>query len=260
MPLHIGKGRTMGRAIKKILDYVKNPEKTDRARLVSAYRCNAGLADAEFMLLKQSYLQKTGRERGADDVIAYHLRQAFLPGEITPEEANRLGQELAMRFTGGNHAFIVCTHTDRAHIHNHIVFSAVNTGCDRKFRNFWGSSKALRRLNDMLCIENGYSVVAEPEQTGTDYGTWLGNRAALPHREQIRLLIDEILQQGPKDFEALLSLLRDAGLEVKGNPANPSLRGPAQKWFIRMDTLGQGYTPLDLQAVIAGTKRHFPRP
>ena len=105
IPLHAGKGRTVGKAISDIIDYVKNPEKTDHGRLITSYQCDSRVADAQFLLDKQTYAARTGRMRGADDVIAYHLRQSFVPGEITPEEANRLGMELARRFTKGKHAF-----------------------------------------------------------------------------------------------------------------------------------------------------------
>ena len=158
MALHIGKGRSVSTAISDIIDYVENPEKTDKGQLITSYQCSARIADREFLLAKQLYIQKTGRTRGADDVIAYHLRQSFVPGEITPGEANRLGRELAMRFTKGRNAFVVCTHIDKAHVHNHIIFSAVNLDCDRKFRDFLGSGRALRRISDTLCIENGYSI------------------------------------------------------------------------------------------------------
>ena len=118
MPLHIGKGRTESRAISEIIDYVANPQKTDHGRLITGYECDSRVADAEFMLAKRQYIVATGRVRGADDVIAYHVRQSFCPGEITPEEANRLGVEFAKRFTKKKHAFIVCTHIDKAHVHN----------------------------------------------------------------------------------------------------------------------------------------------
>lgn len=101
MPLHTGKGRTVGQAISDIIDYVENPQKTDHGRLITSFQCDSRVADAEFLLAKKRYIQTTGRVRGEDDVIAYHLRQSFVPGEITPEEANRLGQELARRFTKG---------------------------------------------------------------------------------------------------------------------------------------------------------------
>ena len=258
MPLHCGKGRSIGTAISKIIDYVKNPDKTDHGQLITSYQCDSRIADTEFLFMKKLYQQKTGRVRGRDDVIAYHLRQSFVPGEITPEEANRLGKELAKRFTKGKNAFIVCTHIDKKHIHNHVIFSAVTTEYDRKFRNFWNSSKALRRLNDTICIENGYSIVENPQRHGQSYNKWLGDRAGLPHREQIRFAIDDALARKPQSFEELLVFLKQAGYEIKGT-ANPSLKGGTQKRFLRMDTLGEGYTPADLRAVLAGEKPHTPR-
>ena len=163
MPLHVGKGRTESRAISDIIDYVANPQKTDGGKLITGFACDSRTADAEFLLAKRQYIAATGRVRGKDDVIAYHVRQSFVPGEITPEEANRLGVEFAKRFTKGKHAFVVCTHIDKAHVHNHIIWSAVTLDCDRKFRNFWGSTKAVRRLSDTICIENGLSVVKNPK-------------------------------------------------------------------------------------------------
>ena len=118
----------------------------------TGYACDSRTADAEFLLAKRQYLAATGRVRGADDVIAYHVRQSFRPGEITPEEANLLGVEFAKRFTKGNHAFVVCTHIDKSHIHNHIIWSSVSLKYDRKFRNFWGSTKAVRQLSDTICV------------------------------------------------------------------------------------------------------------
>ena len=159
MPLHTGKGRTVGQAISDIIDYTENPQKTDGGRLITSWQCDSRIADAEFLFTKNQYIQKTGRVRGEDDVIAYHLRQSFVPGEITPEDANRLGCELAKRFTKGNHAYIVCTHIDKAHIHNHVIWNSTALSQTRKFRNFWGSSRAVRQLNDTICIENGYSIV-----------------------------------------------------------------------------------------------------
>ncbi len=169
MPLHIGKGRTESQAVSDIIDYVSNPQKTDNGRLVTGFACDSRVADAEFLLAKREYISTTGRVRGADDVLAYHVRQSFVPGEITPEEANRLGVEFAKRFTKGNHAFVVCTHIDKSHIHNHIIWNAVNLNCDRKFRNFWGSTRAVRRLNDTICVENGYSIVEDPKPHGKSY-------------------------------------------------------------------------------------------
>ena len=186
------------------------------------------------------------------------LRQSFVPGEITPEDANRLGCELAKRFTKGNHAYIVCTHIDKAHIHNHVIWNSTALSQTRKFRNFWGSSRAVRRLNDTICIENGYSIVENPKRHGKSYNKWLGDKKKPSHRERICAAIDDALAQKPDSFEALLELLRQAGYEVKGKKV-PSLLGGEQKKSIRMDTLGDGYTPADLRAVIAGEKAHTPQ-
>ena len=163
IPLHVGKGRTESCAIADILDYAVNPEKTDGGRLISSYGCDSRVADAEFMLAKRQYIAATGRSRSRDDVLAYQVRQSFKPGEITPEEANRLGMEFARRFTKGNHAFVVCTHIDKAHVHNHIIWSAVDLSSRRKFRNFWNSTRAVRRLSDTICVENGLSIVENPK-------------------------------------------------------------------------------------------------
>ena len=177
------------------------PKKTDNGRLITGYACDSRTADAEFLLAKRQYIAATGRVRGADDVIAYHVRQSFRPGEITPEEANRLGVEFAKRFTKGNHAFVVCTHIDKSHIHNHIIWSSVSLEYDRKFRNFWGSTKAVRRLSDTICIENGLSIVENPKPHGKSYNKWLGDQAKPSHRELLRVAIDNALSQSPADFE-----------------------------------------------------------
>ena len=192
-------------------------------------------------------------------MIAYHLRQAFVPGEITPEEANRLGQELARRFTKENHTYIVCTHVDRKHVHNHIIWNAVSLDCDCKFRNFWGSSKAVRKLSDTICIENGYSIVENPkEHGGKSYDQWLGDQKKPSHRELLRMAIDRVIEQKPKSFDDLLAMLRDAGYEVKLGK-NPSFRGEGQRRFVRLDTLGEDYTKEALIAALAGKKKHTPR-
>lgn len=102
MPLHKGEGKSLQRAFQQIIGYVKNPNKTENGKFVSGYACNPLMADSEFVASKAEYIYNTGRIRGKDDVIAYHLRQSFAPGEITPEEANRLGRELTMRLTHGN--------------------------------------------------------------------------------------------------------------------------------------------------------------
>ena len=258
IPLHTAKGLTAGKSIAKVIKYVKNPEKTENGSLVTAFACNLALADQEFAYMKRLYIDRTGRRRGKDDVIAYHLRQSFQPGEITPEEANRLGRELVQRFTHGNNAFIVATHTDRHHIHNHIIFSAVTLECDRKFRNFWGSSKALRKLNDIICIENGYSVIENPkEKTSKKYNKWLETHETpkkTTQRDNLRTVIDTAMVQNPKDLPELMSLLRKEGLEIK-HGKHISVRGPGEQRFKRLDSLGAGYTQDELTEILSAQSK-----
>ncbi len=259
MPLHVGKGRTEGQAISDIIDYVANPQKTDHGKLITGYECDSRVADAEFLLAKRQYIAATGRVRGKDDVIAYHVRQSFRPGEITAEEANRLGVEFAKRFTKGKHSFIVCTHIDKSHFHNHIIWSAVNLDCDRKFRNFWGSTKAVRRLSDTICIENGLSIVENPKPHGKSYNKWLGDQAKPSHREQLRVCIDNALAQHPANLDELLKLLQESGCEVSRRGKSYRLKLPEWDKVARLDSLGEGYSLDELLAVLSGQNEHTPR-
>ena len=127
---HISKGETIAQSLKGRFDYGKNPDKTQGGELISSYQCDQQTCDAEFLLSKAKYKAVTGREQKRDaDVLCYQIRQSFKPGEITPEEANRVGYETAMRWTKGNHAFFVATHTDRQHIHNHIYYNSISLDC-----------------------------------------------------------------------------------------------------------------------------------
>ena len=172
---HMHGGKSVASALKLRTDYAMNPDKTENGKLISAFACDPHTADAEFLLSKRQYRQFTGREQ-TSDVIAYQVRQSFKPGEITPEEANRIGVEFAERFLKGKHAYIVCTHTDRRHIHNHILWNSTTLDCRGKFDNFWGSSRAVRALSDTLCIEHGLSVVEAPKRRGKSYNKWLAEQ------------------------------------------------------------------------------------
>ncbi|MEG7530618.1 MAG: relaxase/mobilization nuclease domain-containing protein [Hungatella sp.] len=108
-------------------------------------------------------------------MIAYHLRQSFKPGEIDPAKANKIGYDLAMSLTKGNHDFIICSHVDKQHTHSHIIFNSTSLDCTHKFRNFWRSSSSIRRIFDLLCLENGLSVIENPKPSRGSYGAWLGD-------------------------------------------------------------------------------------
>ena len=144
------KGKSIAACLHDHTSYIQNPDKTEQGELVSSYQCSPLTVDEEFMLTKRLYEQTTGR-RQKSDVIAYQVRQSFRPGEVTPEEANRIGYEFAERFLKGKHAFIVATHTDRAHIHNHIIYNSTALDGTRKFRDFFFSALAVQRLSDLIC-------------------------------------------------------------------------------------------------------------
>ena len=258
MPLHSGKGRTVAEALGRVMDYVKNPEKTNGGDLVTAYQCNPSIADQEFLFSKRQYAVITGRERKENDVIAYHLRQSFKPGEITPELANKIGYDLAMSLTKGKHAFIVCTHVDKHHIHSHIVFNSTALDCTRKFRNFWRSSFAIRKISDMLCLENGLSVIAEPKPSRGSYGTWLGEGKPPTVRGQLEGLIDTTLGQGCKDFDSFLAAMKAVGAEVKRGK-HLAFKIPNGKRFIRCDSLGDNYTETAIMERISSKRIVAPK-
>ena len=254
--LHTNKGHTVAQSLGARTDYAKNPEKTEKGELVTAYCCDPMTVDEEFLLQKRLYFQTTGKTQKSD-VIAYQIRQSFKPGEITPEEANRLGNELAMRFTKGRYSFIVATHTDRAHIHNHIVFNSTAMDGTRKFKNFWFSGIALQRLSDLICLENSLSVI-----TPAPYSE-RSKRTEYPQKESMLAglcqEIDSILSRKPKTFSDFLKELQDAGYEIKQGK-HLAVKGHDQKRFIRLSSLGEGYTEAVIRAVISGEKQHESKP
>ena len=255
--MHVNQGKTIADCLTDRIDYSKNPDKTQGGELISAYECDPKTADAEFLFAKRQYKTLTGREQQSD-VIAYQVRQSFKPGEITPEDANRVGYEFAERFLKGRHAFFVATHTDKKHIHNHIIWNSTTLDCKRKFRDFLGSGRAVARLSDAICTEHRLSVIADPKRGVNHYGRWLGNKAKPSHRELLCGLIDAALLQKPDSLDALLKLLRDSGCEVRRRGNTLSLRHPDRKGFIRLSSI-DGYTEDELRTVLAGKKEHTPR-
>lgn len=240
MPLHTGKGRSVATALGKTTNYVENPDKTDGGEWISSYECDPMIADEEFLLSKRQYAALTGRDQGERDVIAYHLRQSFKPGEIDPATANKIGYDLAMSLTKGKHAFLVCTHVDKSHVHSHIIFNSTALDYSKKFRNFWGSSFAIRKISDRLCVENGLSIIEKPKQSRGSYGTWIGDEKQPTLRENLKELIDANLEKS-LTLEELKDALRKAGCEIKQG-VHLAFKLPHGKRFMRCDSLGENYT------------------
>ena len=253
--LHKNKGKSVAACLKSRTDYAQNPDKTQEGELVSSYECSPLTVDEEFMLSKRQYELMTGR-RQKNDVIAYQIRQSFKPGEITAEEANKVGYKLAMRFTKGKYAFIVATHTDREHIHNHIIYNSTALDSTRKFRDFLLSGLAVQRLSDLICLEHQLSVIEikpyRERQKRTLYPPKESNR------DKLCSVIDGILlDEKPANFEAFLQKLEQQGYEIKRGK-HTSVKGARQKRFIRFRTLGAGYSEDEIKAVIAGEVEHRP--
>lgn len=251
--MHAKRGMTIAQCLTDRKDYAIDSDKTEDGQYISAYACDPHTADAEFLFSKRQYEQLTGRTQYSN-VIAYQVRQSFKPGEITPEEANQVGYEFASRFLKGQYAFIVATHTDRAHIHNYIMWNSTSLDCRKKFRDFLGSGRAVARLSDMICLEHQLSVVENPQRRKS-YNKWLGDKAKPSNREQLRLAIDDALRKKPESFEALLKLLEDEGYTIRRG-AHLTFSHPDQKQNIRLRSLGENYSEDALRAVIAGTKHH----
>ena len=226
---------------------------------LSSYLCDPATAPAEFLLVKSQYQAETGRavENGA---LFFQIRQAFSPGEVTAEEANKIGYETAMRWTKGKYQFFVCTHIDKGHLHNHIYFNSTAFDRSRKFHNFIGSSFALRRLSDRVCIEHDLSYIQNPKQHSKGrflhYGQWLGEKPPSA-QQRVRLSIVEALGKQPADFPAFLRLMEESGFAVKqGRGGALSFLAPGQDKYTRLraSTLGPGFDPEDIRAVIAGER------
>ncbi|MEY8356894.1 relaxase/mobilization nuclease domain-containing protein [Lachnospiraceae bacterium 54-53] len=259
-PHHISKGETIAQSMKDRFDYGQNPEKTQGGDLVLAYECDPKTADAEFLLSKAKYKAVTGREQKKDeDILCYQVRQSFVPGEVDSETALKIGYDFAMRWTKGKHAFFVVSHVDRPHPHVHIYYNSTTLDCTRKFRDFLGSARAVRRLSDRICLENGLSYIANPKLKSKGkyrhYGQWLGGNKPPTFQERLKAQIDSCLAEKPPDMDSFLQAMGLAGFEVKHRRGGGiSFRAQGQERFtqLRASTLGKGYGLDDIQAVIEG--------
>ena len=254
-PYKTAKGSTAFDTMKDRFDYGLNPKKCAE---VCSYLCDPETVHAEFLIVKNQYEAITGRpaEKGH---LFFQIRQAFQPGEISVEGAQKIGYDTAMRWTKGKHQFFVCTHTDTGKIHNHIYYNATAEDSTRKFHNFIGSSFAIRRLSDRVCTENDLAVIVNPKQHSESafkhYGEWLGTDKSPTFRERLNAAIDAALSAQPENFDAFLALMTGAGFEHKwGRGDVLSFRAEGQERFTRLRaaTLGNGYDLDDIRSAISG--------
>ena len=252
MSIHINKGKTARQCIGERLDYIMNPKKTDGGILVLTYACSPETAADEFMLFRQEYQTNTGRTQ-ENEVIGYHVRQAFKPEEIIPEEANEIGKELASRMTDDQFAYVVANH-----IHNHIIICSTDLEGQHKYRDVKQSAKDLAQISDSLCREHGLSVIQNPQDKTVTYDKWQGNQRKFTHRDELRMIIDAALRMQPDGFDALMQLLEDVGCLIKRG-AQISIKPPEGKRYIRLDTLGSEYDEASLRRTLARNHVHIPK-
>ena len=232
--------------LSKALDYIENPDKTDGKMLISSFGCSYETADIEF-----GYTLSQALDKGNN--LAFHLIQSFAPGEVDYEKAHEIGKQLADAVTKGQHEYVVTTHIDKGHIHNHIIFCAVNFVDHRKYNSNKRSYYGIRNMSDKLCRENGLSVVVPGKGSkGKSYAEYQAEKTGTSWKGKLKIAIDALIPQ-VSSFEELLQRLQVAGYEIKPGKY-VSCRAPGQERFTRLKTLGADYTEEAVRERIAGRR------
>ena len=237
--------------LKAAIDYICNPVKTDGKLLVSAYGCTAETADIEF-----EWTRRHSIDKGAN--LGRHLIQAFEPGEVTPEEAHEIGMQLAKEILGGKYEFVLTTHIDKDHVHNHLIFNAVSFTDHKHYHSNKRSYHYIRRTSDRICKEHGLSVIIPGQDKGKSYIEHTATQAGTSYKAKLKAAIDRLIPVST-DFEDLLLHLQREGYEIKRGKYI-SCRADRQERFTRMKTLGVDYTEEAITARIAGRSRPFRQP
>ena len=232
--------------LSKALDYIENPDKTDGKMLISSFGCSYETADIEF-----GYTLSQALDKGNN--LAFHLIQSFAPGEVDYEKAHEIGKQLADAVTKGQHEYVVTTHIDKGHIHNHIIFCAVNFVDHRKYNSNKRSYYGIRNMSDKLCRENGLSVVVPGKGSkGKSYAEYQAEKTGTSWKGKLKIAVDALIPQ-VSSFEELLTRLQAAGYEIKPGKY-VSCRAPGQERFTRLKTLGADYTEEAIRERIAGRR------
>ena len=237
--------------LKAAIDYICNPEKTDGKLLVSSYGCAAETADIEF-----SWTRCHAIDKGTN--LGRHLIQAFQPGEVTPEQAHEIGMELAKEILGGKYEFVLTTHIDKDHVHNHLIFNAVSFADHKHYHSNKRSYHYIRRTSDRLCKEHGLSVIIPGQDKGKSYIEHQATQNGTSYKAKLKAAIDRLLP-ACSDLEELLRRLQREGYEIKRGKYI-SARAPDQERFTRLKTLGVDYTEEALVARIAGRPKPSRQP
>ena len=232
--------------LSKALDYIENPDKTDGKMLVSSFGCSYETADIEFGFTLSQALQKGNN-------LAFHLIQSFEPGETDAQTAHEIGRQLADAVTKGQHEYVLTTHIDKGHVHNHIIFCAVNFVDHHKYVSNKRTYYGIRNMSDKLCRENGLSVVVPSKGSkGKSYAEYQAEKTGTSWKGKLKIAVDALIPQ-VSSFEELLQRLQAAGYEIKPGKY-VSCRAPGQERFTRLKTLGADYTEEAIRERIAGRR------
>ena len=231
--------------LKAAIDYILNPEKTDGKLLASSFGCGLETADIEF-----AWTREAAGDRGTH--LGRHLIQSFAVGETTPEEAHKIGMELAGAVLGGKYEFVLTTHVDKDHLHNHLIFNAVSFVDYKKYHSNKQSYHFIRRTSDRICKEHGLSVVVPGQDKGKSYAEYQAEKVGTSWKGKLKIAVDTLIPQ-VASFEELLQRLQAAGYEIKPGKYI-SCRAPGQERFTRLKTLGTDYTEEAIRERIEGKR------
>ena len=237
--------------LKAAIDYICNPDKTDGKLLVSSFGCSAETADIEF-----AWTRRHAIDKGTN--LGRHLIQAFEPGEVTPEEAHRIGMELAREVLGGKYEFVLTTHIDKDHVHNHLIFNAVSFQDHKHYHSNKRSYHFIRRTSDRICKEHGLSVIVPGRDKGKSYIEHQAEQNGTSYKAKLKAVIDQLIPVS-SSLEDLLARLQREGYEIKRGKYI-SARAPVQERFTRLKILGADYTEEAIASRIAGGPRPSRQP
>lgn len=231
----------------KAIAYILNPEKTDEKLLVSSYGCASETAAREF-----EWTRKIAEQKGMNPVriIARHVIQSFEIGEVTPELAHEIGKQFADEILGGKYEYVLTTHIDKDHVHNHLIFNAVDFVDYHAYKSYKRIYYDMREVSDRLCKENGLSVIPPSQNKGMDYKEYTEAKRGTSWKQKLKQTIDRIVITA-KDYDDFLRLMQEAGYEIKTGKYI-SFRAKGQERFTRSKTIGENYTEERIKERIAG--------
>lgn len=233
--------------LSKAIAYILNPEKTDEKLLVSSYGCASETAAREF-----EWTRKIAEQKGMNPVriIARHVIQSFEIGEVTPELAHEIGKQFADEILGGKYEYVLTTHIDKDHVHNHLIFNAVDFVNYHAYKSYKRIYYDMREVSDRLCKENGLSVIPPSQNKGMGYKEYTEAKRGTSWKQKLKQTIDRLVITA-KDYDDFLRLMQEAGYEIKPGKYI-SFRAEGQERFTRSKTIGENYTEERIKERIAG--------